>query len=307
MSTKRPSDDIGDMPSVVLNDGRVMPMFGLGTYRARNQKCAEAVALAIKTGYRLIDTARGYNNEEFVAQGIAKSGVPREQIFIVTKVPKDVMGYEGALKSCEDSLQKLSTSYIDLLLLHWPGGNTPNQASPMHAKKRSDAWRALAELQSAGKVRSIGVSNYTIQHLEALPLPIPAVNQVEVHPYLQQRELRRFCEGKGIHVQGYTSMGRNLEPPHVLYGKREPDRDRLVVDPIVMGVSRDCKASPAQILLRWSVERGVSVIPKAVTPSHILENYQALAKIRPLDDASLEKLDNLERALKYAWDPEGIK
>ena len=304
---------------VELNDGNRMPTFGLGTFRSRKNKCSDAVQYACNVcHYSMIDTARGYKNETYVALGIFATATPREKVFLITKVPREAMSYEGALESCEQSLQALDMNfiprgttprYIDLLLLHWPGGKLANPRSPTHRKRRHEAWRALIELKASGRVRSIGVSNFTVEHLqdlrEAFPENIPAVNQVEVHPYLTQQPLRKYCEANGIHVMAYTSMGRNLEPPALVYGNREPDHKRIVQDPVVQEIAKRHDMTPAQVCLLWALDSGMSVIPKAVKPVHILENSR-VRDMPPLSSECLSALNGLNEDLHYAWDATGV-
>ena len=303
--------------------GTAMPMVGLGTFRCKGKTCRDAVTHAIKRcGIRLIDTAEGYKNEADVAAGIAASGIPRKEIFIVTKVSKDSMkSPETVRKAILSSLKNLSTDYIDLLLVHWPGTATSNPKSPLHAKARLAAWKVFEEFAqmdvdaadpTKGKVvHHIGVSNFTVEHLEQLLQSCtirPEVNQIECHPYWRQEELRRKCKELGIHVQAYTSLGRCTEPPKVLYGIREPDHPRLVKDDRVIELSKRCQRTPPQVLLRWALQHGLSVIPKAGSIDHITENFVDLSDQSTwIDEEGMKVLDTLldaagfESEVRYAY------
>ena len=183
MSSAQPADSLAARAR--LNDGNGMPWLGLGVYMIRGQSCAKAVAHALSIGYRHIDTAAFYGNEEEVGRAVRESGVPRSEVFVVTKLWNSDQGYASALKACDASLAKLGLEYIDLYLIHWP-----------EPGRRRDSWRALVELQKQGKCRSIGVSNYTVAHLREVMAAsdvVPAVNQVEFSPFLYQRELLEFC------------------------------------------------------------------------------------------------------------------
>eukprot|EP00760_Papus_ankaliazontas_P010594 PhM_4_TR14368/c0_g1_i1/m.41746 len=313
-------DNIVGGPRVLLNDGNRMPLLGLGTFRSRKENCTKAVAHALTCGYRLVDTAHCYNNETFVAKGIAQSAVPRKDVFITTKIPRGAMvSVEKVSAAFSESLRNLETDYVDLLLLHWPGTENKNESSAVHAKRRTEAWNLLIDLQRQGKARSIGVSNFTVTHLKALIAEcgvIPAVNQVEVHPYYPQTELRQYCAANNIHVQGYTSLGRFHEPPAVVFGKREPELDRVARDDVVCAVARTNGVSVSHLLLRWSVQHGVSVVPKSTNNEHIEENYRCIcgdggskqeSLLETLPASAMDALDSLDRNLKYAWNPNNVQ
>jgi diketogulonate reductase-like aldo/keto reductase len=205
------------------------------------------VKTALATGYRHIDTAAAYNNEESVGRAIRESGVPREEIFVTTKVWNSRQGYETTLEAVEDSLEKLGFEYVDLYLIHWAVKG-----------KYKDTWRALEKLYADGRVRSIGVSNFEIHHLEDLledAKVVPAVNQVECHPLLTQYELQEYCESKGIRITAWSPLMRgNIDVP------------------LLKELAAKYGKSPAQIILRWDLQRGLITIPKSVTPERIREN-----------------------------------
>jgi diketogulonate reductase-like aldo/keto reductase len=263
--------------TITLNAAGVsMPLVGIGTFRCKGNVCAVAVSTALKAGVRLIDTAEGYKNGAAVAQGIADSGVPRGDVFIVTKVSKESMSADGVSR-CVAAQAALFGGMLDLVLLHWPGTATPNPASKLHPAARIACWEQLQQHHAEGTVRSIGVSNFTVAHLGQLLADercrvVPAVNQVEAHPFHMQRALRAFCGERGIVVQPYTSLGRSTEAPKVLYGHREPDHPRLVRDPRVLAVSERLSQPPEAVLLRWAIEHGMGVIPKAAQPEHVKAN-----------------------------------
>jgi diketogulonate reductase-like aldo/keto reductase len=301
---------------VLLNTGAQMPVMGLGTFRCKGAALRSAVAHALRQGVRLLDTAEGYKNAADVAAGIAESGVPRSDVFVVSKVAKQSMS-EAAVRACVAEQAALFGGYVDLMLVHWPGTANANTKSPAHAKARALVWATLSELHGAGKgpLRAIGVSNYSISHLEQLlsavssdgcHVVVPAVNQVEVHPFYPQRGLRAFCRDKGIHVQAFTSLGRCTEPPRCLYGNWEPDLPRLVANPVVKGVAERSGMSEPQVLLAWALQQGLSVIPKATSPAHIDANCATEPGRLPL--AEVEALDGLDAkgAVVYAYRPEKV-
>lgn len=235
--------------TVTLNNGVDMPKFGLGVYKVEEgQVAVDAVKIALKHGYRSIDTASFYQNEDSVGQGIKESGVPRKDIFLTSKVWNDEQGYESTIEAFERSLKKLDTDYLDLYLIHWPVKET-----------FVDTWKALEKLYHDGRVRAIGVSNFHIQHLERL-LPeaevIPAVNQVEFHPHLTQEGLRAFCENQGIHLEAWSPLKRG----------------QLLDHPTLVSIGEKYGKNPAQVILRWDIQHNVITIPKSITPERIIQN-----------------------------------
>jgi len=238
------------VPLIPLNDGRAIPQIGLGVYKIGDAEAARAVGTALEAGYRHIDTATLYANERGVGEGIRASGIPREQVFVTTKVWNDDHGYDETLEAFDRSLELLGTDYIDLYLVHWP---IPSR------DRYVDTYRALERLQQEGRARSIGVSNFAIEHLERLDAEtgvVPAVNQVELHPRLPQEELRAFDSAHGIVTEAWSPLARG----------------RLLEEPLLARLAARHGVSPAQIVLRWHVQNGVVVIPKSVTPERIREN-----------------------------------
>lgn len=268
-------------PTIQLNNGVSIPQLGLGVFRSgAGASTINAVQWALDAGWRHIDTAAIYGNEREVGHAIRESGVPREEIFVTTKLWNDDQGYQVALAAFERSLAKLGLETVDLYLLHWP---VPG--------RRLDSWRALEELYHAGRVRAIGVSNFTIRHLDQLCARaevIPAVNQVELHPFLQQPGLVAHCRALGIAVSAYSPLtkGRRLDHPRL----RE--------------IAAQLGRSPAQILIRWSLEKGFITLPKSASQARILENGATLEW--SLEAETIEALDALEENLRTAWDPSDV-
>lgn len=261
-----------------LNSGVEMPMLGLGVYQTPPGRVTEeAVKFALKTGYRHIDTASLYGNEESVGNGVRDSVVPREKVFVTTKLWNSDQGYDSALRACEKSLKRLGLGYIDLYLIHWPV-----------SELRGESWKALIELQRRGSCRAIGVSNYTVRHLNELldsSSVVPDINQVEFNPFLYQRELLRFCEGKGIQLEAYSPLTRGYRLRH----------------PVVLEVARAYSKSPAQILIRWCLQHGLVVIPKSARPERIKENSEVFDF--EISSSDMAKLDSLGEDLHTDWDP----
>jgi diketogulonate reductase-like aldo/keto reductase len=262
----------------VLSDGRQMPWVGLGVYRIPSGKtCLRAVTHALSVGYRHVDTAALYGNEEDVGLAVRESGIAREQVFIVTKLWNSDHGYASAIKACDASLKRLKLDYIDLYLIHWP-----------ESGRRLDSWRALTELRRQGKCRSIGVSNYTIAHLEELMAHsqvVPAVNQVEFSPFLFQRQLLDFCRAHRIQLEAYCPLTQGVK----------------LNDPVVLSVARHHGKTAAQVLLRWALQHQVAVIPKSAQPARIDENAGLFDFA--LDGRDMAALDALHAGFRACWDP----
>jgi diketogulonate reductase-like aldo/keto reductase len=264
---------------LTLNDGHRIPQLGLGVWQIRAGKTCEAVVLAaLEAGYRHIDTAAVYGNEESVGAAIRMSGIPRDEIFVTTKLwNSDHRNPERAL---DTSLRKLKFDYVDLYLIHYP------------VRERRQSWRAMQTLRGQGKACSIGVSNFSIAHLSELLAEgetAPAVNQVEFHPYLYQKELLSFCRDKGILIEAYSPLthGERLNDP------------KLVA--IARRYSSAATKSPAQILIRWGLQRQLVVIPKSSRRQRILENADVFDfEISPED---MQLLDSFNEDLRTCWDP----
>jgi diketogulonate reductase-like aldo/keto reductase len=280
-----------------LNDGQAIPQLGLGVWQIRaGTPCEAAVRAALEAGYRHIDTASFYGNEESVGAAIRKSGIPREKIFVTTKLWNSE--HADPERTLEASLRKLKFDYVDLYLIHYP------------VPERRRSWRFFVAARAGGKARSIGVSNFTIRHLEELLAQtdtVPAVNQVEFHPYLYQRELLSFCAAKGIIVEAYSPLtqGMRLNDRKLIavarkYSSAEPQRrdgwSRFGLLP-----GRAATKSAAQILIRWALQHGVVVIPKSANRKRIFENADVFDfEITPQD---MQLLDDFNEDLRTCWDP----
>ena len=268
-------------PTVKLNNGVQIPILGLGVYQSDPGKTTQAaVRYALEVGYRHIDTAAMYENEEDVGAAFKASGLPRAQVFITTKVWYTNHGYDNALRACETSLEALGMDYLDLYMIHWPGKGD-----------RKETWRALEKLQADGYARAIGVSNYTVRHLEeviASSGTIPAVNQVEHSPFLYQKDLHAFCREHGIHLEAYGPLTQ---------GKK-------LGDSRIVAIAEKYGRSPAQILIRWAIEHEIVIIPKSINPKRILEN--SLVFDWRLEKADLATLDALNEDFRTEWDPSEV-
>ncbi|MDX2682808.1 aldo/keto reductase [Streptomyces soliscabiei] len=234
-----------NIPEHPLNDGTKLPALGLGTWPMDDAQAEEAVAGALGLGYRLLDTATNYRNESGVGRGVARGGVAREEIVVTTKLPGRHHGYEETLASFEESRQRLGLAYVDLYLIHWP---LPR------VDKYVDSWRAMIKLREDGLVRSIGVSNFTAEHIERLEKEtgvLPSVNQIELHPLFPQDALRAFHQAKGVRTQSWSPLGRG---------------SALLDDPAVVSVAEALGVTPGQVVLRWHLQLGAVPIPKSSSP-----------------------------------------
>ena len=261
-----------------MNDGYKIPVVGLGTWKSEpGEATYKAVLDSINAGYRHIDTARAYDNEADVGRAVQDADINRKDLFITTKLWNRHQGYDEAIEACEKSLARLGCDYIDLYLIHWPLKD-----------KRNESWRALIELQKKGLCRSIGVSNFTIDHLKELENKfgvIPAANQVEFHPYHYQKDLLEYCNSKNVIIEAYSPL---------VHAKRM-DEERLVA------ISEEIGKTPAQILIRWAVQRGVVVLPKSVNEGRIVENFSVFDF--EISDSLMKRLDDLDERYVTCWDP----
>ena len=278
-----------------------MPRIGFGTYKLKDGDAVTACTKALKAGYRLIDTASIYGNEKQVGEALRASKLPRSEVFITTKVWRSQHGYDRTITSVKKSLRALKLDYIDLVLIHWPGPKTgwplkrgtvcPPEWTP--SLRESGTWVALEDLVSEGKVRQIGVANYSIRQLKALLAVCkvaPVVNQVECHPLLQQGALRAFCKEHDIAVQAFASLGSGDNPK---------GHERMLTLPAVEQAAKKQKKTPAQVLLRWAVQQDLSVIPKSTNAAHIKENL-AIDTFR-LTDAQMKAINALEENTRLTW------
>ncbi|MGA9466309.1 MAG: aldo/keto reductase [Exiguobacterium marinum] len=269
------------MEWTTLNNTVNMPMLGLGVYKVEDGAVTvDTVKTALDADYRLIDTAAIYQNEESVGQALREAGVPREEVFVTTKLWNEFHGFDEALQAFQDSLDRLGLEYVDLFLIHWP--------MPRFGKF-VETYKALEQLYEEGRVRAIGVSNFEIEHLEQIIQScsiVPAVNQVEIHPYLSQKDLIAFCKRYDIQIQAWSPLMKG--------------REALEDDTIVEIANRHGK-SPAQVILRWHLQNGVAVIPKSVTPSRIKENIQVFDFT--LTNEEMAAIDALNRDERTGSDP----
>lgn len=263
--------------TTTLNCDIEMPWLGLGTYLMHGDEAYRAVTAALEAGYRHIDTAAFYDNEEKVGRAIRDSGVPRDDVFVTTKLWNTDHGEDSAREAFQRSRDRLDVGVIDLYLIHWP---VPDL--------RMDSWQTLEEIFYAGECRAIGVSNYTTGHLDEVLTDgdvVPAVNQVEFSPFLYQRELLRLCSDRGVQLVAYSPLTK---------GER-------LDDPALIAVAEANGRSRAQVLIRWCLQKGVAVIPKSASPERVRENADVFDW--SLSDGDVERLDGLHENLRTSWDP----
>ncbi|WP_406299624.1 aldo/keto reductase [Embleya sp. NBC_00888] len=271
------------VPDITLNNGVTIPQLGFGVFQIENDEAGAAVATALEVGYRSIDTAAVYGNEAGVGRALAASSVPREEVFVTTKLWNTAQGYDSALVAFDESVGKLGLDYVDLYLIHWP---TPNR------DRYLDTWRAFEKLLSDGRVRAIGVSNFQPDHLTRLlehTALLPAVNQVELHPYLQQGKVRGYDRAHGIATEAWSPLGQGGD---------------LLKDPVIAEVAGAHGKSAAQVVLRWHLQLGNIVIPKSVTPSRIRENLEVFDFELTADQ--LTAINALDRGGRMGPDPDTL-
>ena len=258
-----------------------MPMHGLGVYQASDgEEVINAVAWALEGGYRLIDTASIYENEEGVAEGLRRSGLPRDEVFVTTKLWNTDQGYEPALRAFDASLERLGLDYVDLYLLHWPKPDL-----------MADSWRALEQLQREGRTRAIGVSNFEPHHLEQLVASAdvaPALNQVELHPHLQQQAVRAADDELGTVTQAWSPIKQG----------------RVLDEPTIVEIAERLDVTPVQVILRWQLQEGIATIPKSVKRERIISNGDVFSF--ELTDSDMEAMRSLDRGDRIGPHPDHI-
>ena len=261
--------------TIRLNNGVEIPQFGFGTYQVPPEETARTVQAAFDAGYRHIDTAQMYGNEEGVGQALAQSGLPRDEVFVTTKLNNDGHGYEAALARLDESLRKLGTDRVDLYLIHWPRPRDDRYV---------DTWRGFEKAAAEGKARSIGVSNFTIEHLERLAAEtgtVPAVNQIELHPRFTQPELRAYHAEHGIATEAWSPIGQG---------------QGLLDDPALAELAQKYGKTPAQVVLRWHVQLGNIVFPKSMRPERMRENIDVYDfELSSDDEQAVSALDAGDR------------
>ena len=267
-------------PTLTLHDGNTIPQLGYGVWQVDSDIAEDVVGRALRVGYRHIDTAKIYGNEQGVGRAIANSGLAREDVFVTTKLWNDDHGHDSALKAVDASLQRLGLDHVDLYLIHWP---TPRRG------KYLETWKAFQEIRDSGKARSIGVSNFPQEHLQEIidaTGVVPVVNQVELHPYFNQSALREFNASHGILTEAWSPLGQGGE---------------LLQDPTICGIAAKHGATPGQVVIAWHLALGNVVFPKTVTPERIQENWDAL-DVR-LDAEDVETISGLDNGGRIGTDP----
>ena len=264
---------MSDVPTISLNDGNSIPQLGFGVFQIEPSDTVQAVTLALETGYRHIDTAEMYGNEKEVGEAVRASGLDRAEIFVTSKLNNGFHRPDDARRAFEDTLAALDLGYLDLFLIHWP-------LPTLYDGDFVSTWKALEEFRSEGHLRSIGVSNFQVAHLERLAQEtdtVPAVNQIEVHPYLTNEEVRAYDREHGIATEAWSPIAQG----------------GVLGDPTITQIAEKVGRTPAQVVLRWHIERGDIVFPKSTTPSRIKENFEIFDF--SLDPADVEAIAGLNR------------
>jgi 2,5-diketo-D-gluconate reductase A len=272
---------MNNVPGIKLNSGATIPQLGFGVFQIDPQDTAKTVQTALEIGYRHIDTAQMYGNEAEVGEAIANSGIPRDELFVTTKCNNSNHGYDDAQRALDESLSKLRTDHVDLYLIHWP---LPGKDLYV------ETWKGFEQAAKDGKARSIGVSNFQSHHLDRLAQEtdtVPAVNQIELHPHLQQPEMREYDRSHGIATEAWSPIGQ---------GKGVIDEDRIVA------VAKGHDKTPAQVTLRWHVQLGNIIFPKSVTDYRIRENFDIFDF--SLTDEEMKAIGDLDKGERLGPDPD---
>lgn len=261
------------IPSVQLNDEQTIPQLGLGVYQVSPEDTKEVVLQALEIGYRHIDTAQMYQNEQGVGEAIAESGIPREEIFVTSKLNNGFHQPDDARKSFADTLQKLGTDYVDLFLIHWP---LPTRYNGDFVS----TWHTLESFQQAGQAKSIGVSNFQVEHLERLVAEasvLPSVNQIELHPYFSNHYVKQFGEEHGIATEAWSPIAQG----------------EVLDDPVVIAIADEIGKTPAQVVLRWQIEHGNIIFPKSSNVERMKENFEIFDFA--LSQEHIQQIDGLDK------------
>ena len=272
----------GQVPSIGLNDGRAIPQLGFGVFQIPPEDTAAATTRALEIGYRHIDTAEMYRNERDVGEAIARSGLDRSEVFVTSKLNNGVHRPDDARRAFDDTLAALGSDYVDLFLIHWP---LPGQYDGDFVS----TWQTLIEFAEDGRARSIGVSNFQAHHIDRLLAEtgtVPAVNQIEAHPYLTQDDLRRYDREHGISTEAWSPIAQG----------------KVLGDPVIAKVAAESGKSPAQVVLRWHIQRGDIIFPKSVTPSRMQENFEIFDFA--LSDEDVAAITALNRNERTGPDPD---
>ncbi|WP_406236095.1 aldo/keto reductase [Nocardia sp. NBC_01009] len=267
------------IPSIVLNDGNVIPQLGFGVFQVPPDDVLPVVTAALEVGYRSIDTAAIYGNEEGTGRAIREFGLPRDEVYVTTKLWNSEQGYDSTLRAFDASMQRLGLEYLDLFLIHWPVAQ---------ADRYIDTFRAFKALKSQGRIRSIGVSNFTLPDLERLigeTGEIPVVNQIELHPRLAQRELRAFHDNNAIATEAWSPLGQGT----------------LLDDHTIVSIANEVDRTPAQVIIRWHLQLGIIVIPKSVTPARIAGNFDVFGF--ELTPEQMDAINALDKGARIGPDP----
>jgi 2,5-diketo-D-gluconate reductase A len=268
------------VPAVELNNGVRIPQFGFGVFQIPPEETAQAVRTALEAGYRHVDTAQMYRNEEGVGAGIAESGVAREDVFVTTKLANDAHGHDNAITALEGSLRRLGFEYVDLYLIHWPLPHKDNYVR---------TWQGFEDILRAGKARAIGVSNFQPAHLDRLAEEtsvVPAVNQIELHPALQQTELRGYHQEHGIATEAWSPLAQA----------------EVLDDPVLTDLAEKHGRTAAQVVLRWHIQLGTIVFPKSSSPERIRQNIDVFGF--ELDDEDMMAIGKLDAGRRTGPDPD---
>jgi len=275
------TESVSNVPAIELADGNKIPQVGLGFWKVRDRaEFDRSFTAGVEAGYRHFDTAQVYGNESYLGEALKNSKLARQDAWITTKIAVQHFGHKHALKSFEESLKHLQTDYVDLLLLHFPV-----------SLLRKKTWLAAEEILAEGKAKSIGVSNYTIKHLQELEQyakVMPVINQVELHVFLQQPELIAYCHEHAIAVEAYSPLAHA----------------KAMDEPLIAEIAAKHDKSYAQIMLRWCVQRGLIVLPKSVTPERVKSNIDIFDF--QLDEADMQQLARLDKDLRTCWDPTNV-